>query len=105
MKPMIALLAIGTALVIAPAAFAVTDSEVGRVDNPNVNVRQSQTYNSMVEHDSAFRARRIREECDPIQSDDLRRQCIESFGAGASSSGSSDQSGRSTRSGVGRGTR
>ena len=104
MKSAIALLALGAALIIAPAAFAQTQTQAGLVDNPNVNVRQSQNYTSMVDHNAAFRAQRIHQECDPIQSDDLRRQCIESFGATASS-GASEQYGRTPRSGTGRGTR
>jgi hypothetical protein len=106
MKPAIALLALGAATMFASAAFAQTHTQSGLIDDPNVNVRQSQNYTSMVEHNSAFRAQRIRQECDPIQSDDLRRQCIESFGVSAtSSSGSGGQYGRTTPSGVGRSTR
>ena len=102
MKPTIALLAIGTAVLIAAPALAQSST----ADNPQLNVRESQSYNNMVERNSSFRAERIRKECDPIESDDLRRQCIESFGVGATtSSGAGDQSSRSTRSGVGRGTR
>jgi hypothetical protein len=100
MKSAIVLLALGAATFVASNALAVTDTEAGRVDNPTVNVRQSQSYNSMVDHDAAFRAKRMHQECDSIQGDDLRRQCIDSFGATASS-GSSDQSGRPRRGGAG----
>ncbi len=100
MKFTTTLLAIGTAALLAGPALAQSSA----ADNPQLNVRESQNYNSMVDHSNSFRAERMRKECDPIQSDDLRRQCIESFGA-TSSSGAGDQSTRSTRSGVGRGTR
>ncbi|MBI3515674.1 MAG: hypothetical protein HY060_16695 [Proteobacteria bacterium] len=98
----VALLGLGAATLIAPAALAQTPTAESLIDNPTVNVRQSQNYSSLVDRDAAFRAQRVRQECDPIESPDLRRQCIDSFGATASS-GASD--GRTMRSGVGRGTR
>jgi hypothetical protein len=102
MKAAIAAFALVAATTLAGGAFAQTAQS--QVDNPSVNVRQSQNYTSMVDHNAAFRNQRMHQECDPIQSDDLRRQCIESFGS-TTNSGSSDQYNRSMRSGAGRGTR
>ena len=103
MTSRLALIALGVATLIAPAAFAQTQTQAGLVDDPSVNVRQSQSYSSLVDHDAAFRNQRMHRECDTIEGADLRRQCMDSFGATASS-GAGDQA-RTTRSGVGRGTR
>jgi len=94
MKPFFALLAVAATTLIAADALAQANSDAAESPDARANRREAQSYTSLVDHDSAFRARRMRAECDPIQSDDLRRQCIASFGASATNnSGSSDQSG------------
>jgi len=96
----IALIAFGAAIVLASPVFA--EDSADHPESPAANVRDSRNYTDMVDHNAAFRARREHKECDSIQSDDLRRQCIDSFGASAMSGSSGD---RSTRTGVGRVTR
>jgi hypothetical protein len=90
MKPLFALLAAGAATWIAADAFAQTSDDSSANANPAVNRRESRDYTSLVDHNAAFRTQRMHKECDPIQSPDLRRECIQSFSADAtSSSGSS----------------
>jgi hypothetical protein len=96
----IALIAFGAAIVLASPVFAADSAD--HPESPNANVRDSRNYTDMVDHNAAFRAQRAHKECDSIQGDDLRRQCLDSFGASAMSGSSGD---RSTRAGVGRVTR
>lgn len=92
MKPFAALSALGVTALLASSALAQSNNA-----DPAVNVRESQSYNQMVDHNPGFRSERIKKECDPIESPDLRRQCIESFGTTANSPGTSDQTGKAMR--------
>jgi hypothetical protein len=90
MKPLFVLLAAGAATFIAADAFAQTSSDSSANANPAVNRRESREYTNLVDRNAAFRAQRMHKECDPIQSDDLRRECVQSFSADATgNSGSS----------------
>ena len=44
------------------------------------NVQQSQRYEALVHTNPTFRAKRIAEECDPINDPQLHAQCVASFG-------------------------
>lgn len=89
MKPLFVLLAVGAAAWIAGDAFGQTSSAESANADPQLNRRESRSYDNLVDRDAAFRTQRMHKECDPIESDDLRRQCIDSFGATATiSSGS-----------------
>ncbi|MEJ0067504.1 MAG: hypothetical protein WDO24_00665 [Pseudomonadota bacterium] len=101
MKSLFVLFAFAAATWVASDALAQSSSDSAANLNPELNRRESRSYDNLVDHDSAFRNQRMHRECDPIESDDLRRQCMDSFGATATnSSGSSDQ----RRTGVGRGS-
>jgi hypothetical protein len=51
------------------------------------NVRQSGQYERALQGNSSFRAKRIKQECGPINDPQLHQQCVDSFGSeGASSS-------------------
>ena len=91
MKPLFAVLVVGAVTWTAMGAFAQSSSLPSAADDPRLNRREARSYDDLVDHQSAFRAHRIHQECDSIQGDDLRRQCVDSFGASAKS-GSSDQS-------------
>ena len=81
MKSLFVLLVVGVMAGTAADALAES-SRPSRADaDPQLNQRDSRSYDNLVDHDAAFRARRTREECEPIQGDDLRRQCVDSFGA------------------------
>jgi len=44
------------------------------------NVRQSQQYEQVLHSNSAFRAKRIKEECGPVTDPELHASCVASFG-------------------------
>jgi hypothetical protein len=100
MKSFAALLLLGAATLITSDAFA----QAATNPDPAVNVRDSRNYESMVDSNAGFRTNRMRQECDPIQADDLRRQCIESFRTTPASSGASGTQPRTLRP-TGQGTR
>jgi hypothetical protein len=45
------------------------------------NVRQSEQYEQVLHSNPSFRAKRMKEECGPINDPQLHQQCVESFGA------------------------
>lgn len=47
------------------------------------NVRQSEQYEQVLHGNPSFRAKRMQEECGPINDPQLHQQCIDSFGAGS----------------------
>ncbi|MBV8338178.1 MAG: hypothetical protein JO358_22665 [Alphaproteobacteria bacterium] len=47
------------------------------------NVRQSEQYEQVLRSNPSFRAKRMQEECGPINDPQLHQQCVESFGAGS----------------------
>jgi hypothetical protein len=53
------------------------------------NVEQSQRYDRMLESNRGFRQARMRTECGPITDQELRQQCLASFGQNEPSAGSS----------------
>jgi len=46
------------------------------------NVRQSEQYEQVLRSNPSFRAKRMQEECGPINDPQLHQQCVASFGAG-----------------------
>ena len=44
------------------------------------NVKQSEQYEQALQGNSSFRAKRMKEECGPINDPELRQQCVASFG-------------------------
>ena len=67
--------------------------------SPQSNVRASNNYQNLVDSNGAFRNARMRKECGPIASADLRQECMASFGSQNSygSSGMTDRGGRLAR--------
>jgi hypothetical protein len=47
------------------------------------NVRQSEQYEQVLHSNPSFRAKRMKEECGPINDPQLHQQCVDSFGAGS----------------------
>ena len=45
------------------------------------NVRQSQRYEEVLHSNPSFRAKRMQEECGPIEDRQMHDQCVASFGA------------------------
>jgi hypothetical protein len=68
-------------LFAAPASGQTPDAGAA------ANVRQSGQYERAVHSNSSFRAKRIKQECGPINDPQLHQQCVDSFGSeGAASS-------------------
>jgi hypothetical protein len=90
MKPLFVLLAVGAASWIATDAFAQSGTLSNEGGDPQLNRREARSYDNLVDHDSGFRNQRMHKECGPIESEELRRQCMDSFsGSASNSSGSS----------------
>ena len=50
------------------------------------NVRQSGQYEKALQGNSSYRAKRIKQECGPINDPQLHQQCVDSFGSEGASS-------------------
>lgn len=44
------------------------------------NVKQSQTYEQVLQSNSSFRAKRMQQECGPVTDPELHASCVASFG-------------------------
>jgi hypothetical protein len=49
------------------------------------NVKQSEQYEQVLHSNPSFRAKRMKEECGPINDPQLHQQCVDSFGAASTS--------------------
>lgn len=78
---------LAAAVVVLAAATAAAQTAprpaTAPVDDRQLNVRQSADYDRLIGSNEAFRQKRIRDECDPISSPDLKQACINSFGPAA----------------------
>ena len=72
--------AMTAALVALLTAAGATAQQMPRDPVAAANVAQSQRYEALVRTDPSFRAKRIAEECDPINDPQLHAQCVASFG-------------------------
>lgn len=63
-------------LVAAGGAYAQ------RSETPEQNVRESQQYDQLTCRNPAFRARRIAQECGPLQGSEFYDGCVASFNCG-----------------------
>ena len=64
-------------LLFATPALAQTPPDPGAA----ANVKQSGQYERAVQGNSSFRAKRIKQECGPINDPQLHQQCVDSFGS------------------------
>ena len=71
--------------VVAAGFMAVAGSALAqkRGDSAEQNVRESQQYESLVCSNAAFRAKRVQQECGPINDPQLHESCLASFDCGA----------------------
>ncbi|HYM73071.1 MAG TPA: hypothetical protein VET89_08825 [Stellaceae bacterium] len=51
-------------------------------ETPEQNVRQSQQYDQLTCANKGFRAKRIAQECGPLQGSDMYDSCVASFDCG-----------------------
>ena len=49
------------------------------------NVRQSQTYEQVLQSNPSFRAKRMQQECGPVTDPELHASCVASFGGDGAS--------------------
>lgn len=83
------LVAVGAATLLASTAMAQTSSTMSRSSqgtgsmnsqtSPAQNNAESRQYQDRVRGDAGFRNARTQRECGPIQSSELRQQCVDSF--------------------------
>ncbi len=76
-------------IVIASLLLSFAAPASGQSPDPGAaaNVRQSGQYEQALHSNSSFRAKRIKQECGPINDPQLHQQCVDSFSSeGASSS-------------------
>ena len=73
-------------LVFALALTGTAGIAAAQVPNPNEtpdqNVRQSQQYQQLLCSNAAFRAKRIAQECGPLQGSQFYDGCVASFACG-----------------------
>ena len=77
---------LAAAALIAVAGTAWAQSPAN--ESAEQNVRQSQQYESLLCSNPGFRAKRIAEECGPINDPQLHESCVASFQCGAQRRGS-----------------
>ena len=71
------------AALIAIALPASAQQKLPPDQGAAANVRQSEQYEQVLHSNPSFRAKRMKEECGPINDPQLHQQCVESFGAGS----------------------
>ena len=71
------------ALLLAAPAWAQSSAEPTN-QTPDQNQKMSRDYQSMMSANPGFRNSRMHKECDSITAEDLKQQCMSSFGASSS---------------------
>lgn len=81
--------AVGSLLaVLVMATSALAASPNAGDQSADQNVRASRQYEQLLCSNPAFRAKRIAQECGPIDDPDMHQSCVASFQCGASPKGS-----------------
>ena len=76
-KYLLTMFAAGALITFAlPASAQKIPSDPGAA----ANVKQSEQYEQALQGNSSFRAKRMKEECGPINDPELHQQCVASFG-------------------------
>ena len=70
-------------LVLAWGGMATAQSPSRSGENAQENVKQSQQYESLLCSNPGFRAKRIAQECGPLQGSQFYDSCVASFQCGA----------------------
>ena len=71
---------VAAAVVSAFATSASAQTQTPSDPGAAANVRQSQQYEQVLQSNSAFRAKRLQQECGPITDPELHANCVASFG-------------------------
>ena len=72
---------LATALALALAG-GVSAQQTPPDPGAGANVRQSQTYEQVLQSNPSFRAKRMQQECGPVTDPELHANCVASFGGG-----------------------
>jgi hypothetical protein len=72
-------LVLAAAFCVAGTAAAVAQQPAPRNESAQQNVRESEAYTRMVCSNPSFRAKRIAQECGPINDPQLHQNCVASF--------------------------
>jgi hypothetical protein len=79
-KYLLTIMAAGALIALAlPASAQKIPPDPGAA----ANVKQSEQYEQALHSNPSFRAKRMQEECGPINDPQLHQQCVDSFGAGS----------------------
>jgi len=70
---------LATALALALAG-GVSAQQTPPDPGAGANVRQSQTYEQVLQSNPSFRAKRMQQECGPVTDPELHASCVASFG-------------------------
>jgi hypothetical protein len=72
-----------TAAALAASAAGATAQPAPRSESAQENVRESEQYEKLLCSNAAFRAKRIKQECDSITDPQMHESCVASFQCGA----------------------
>ena len=72
--------ALAAALLLAFTNHVSAQSQTPPDPGAAANVRQSQTYEQVIQSNPSFRAKRMQQECGPIADAELHASCVASFG-------------------------
>jgi hypothetical protein len=70
------------AAALIAAAMAASAQTAPRNESAQQNVKESEQYERVLCGNAAFRAKRIKQECDPITDPQLHESCLASFNCG-----------------------
>jgi len=72
--------ALAAALLLAFTGHVSAQTQTPPDPGAAANVRQSQTYEQVLQSNPSFRAKRMQEECGPVTDPELHANCVASFG-------------------------
>lgn len=76
-------LSAAAALIVAAATASAQAPAQPRNESAQENVKQSEQYERALCGNAAFRAKRIKQECDPITDPQMHESCVATFQCGA----------------------
>ena len=79
---MVRVIAWAVVVVALAASGSASAQQRGGDESPDQNVKQSQQYESLTCSNAAFRAKRIAQECGPLQGSEFYDNCVASFNCG-----------------------
>jgi hypothetical protein len=80
MMPRQVSVALAAALLLVLADHVSAQTQTPPDPGAAANVRQSQTYEQVLQGNPSFRAKRMQQECGPVTDPELHASCVASFG-------------------------